>query len=151
MVSLGEARREAEMKPKKLVSDGIDPSERKKQIRLSKAKPWHSSCCKGTGILPVKRKWSDSHSERVLKAWRMVLFTAIGRKNIRKLNTRDLIAIKAVEASGRLEVASRLQQKDYGSNAICRPEWSQLTTIQHKICLGQLQLRNEPTDQPYIW
>jgi integrase len=40
------------------------------------------------------------------------LFTAIGKRKISELNTRDLLApIKAVEASGRLEVASRLQQR----------------------------------------
>jgi integrase len=39
------------------------------------------------------------------------LFTAIGKEKISELNTRDLLApIKAVEASGRLEVA-RLQQR----------------------------------------
>jgi hypothetical protein len=37
---------------------------------------------------------------------------AIGKRNIAELRTRDLLApIKAVEASGRLEVASRLQQR----------------------------------------
>lgn len=37
-VSLGEARRKRDV-AKKLVSDGIDPSEKKKQTRSSKAKP----------------------------------------------------------------------------------------------------------------
>lgn len=40
------------------------------------------------------------------------LFPAIGKHNITELKTRDLLApIKAVEKSGRLEVASRLQQR----------------------------------------
>lgn len=40
------------------------------------------------------------------------LFQAIGKHNITELKTRDLLApIKAVEKSGRLEVASRLQQR----------------------------------------
>ncbi len=111
MVSLGEARRKRD-EAKKLVSDGIDPSEKKKADKIEQsealtfeavARDWHTAC---------KRKWSDSHSERVLKSMEDGLFTAIGKRKISELNTRDLIApIKAVEASGRLEVASRLQQR----------------------------------------
>ncbi len=111
MVSLGEARRKRD-EAKKLVSDGIDPSEKKKADKIEQsealtfeavARDWHTAC---------KRKWSDSHSERVLKSMEDGLFTAIGKRKISELNTRDLIApIKAVDASGRLEVASRLQQR----------------------------------------
>ncbi|WP_407224500.1 tyrosine-type recombinase/integrase [Enterobacter hormaechei] len=111
MVSLGEARRKRD-EAKKLVSDGIDPSEKKKADKIEQsealtfeavARDWHTAC---------KRKWSDSHSERVLKSMEDGLFTAIGKRKISELNTRDLIApIKAVEASGRLEVAARLQQR----------------------------------------
>ncbi len=111
MVSLGEARRKRD-EAKKLVSDGIDPSEKKKTDKIEQsealtfeavARDWHTAC---------KRKWSDSHSERVLKSMEDGLFTAIGKRKISELNTRDLIApIKAVEASGRLEVAARLQQR----------------------------------------
>lgn len=111
MVSLGEARRKRD-EAKKLVSDGIDPSEKKKADKIEQsealtfeavARDWHTAC---------KRKWSDSHSERVLKSMEDSLFTAIGKRKISELNTRDLIApIKAVEASGRLEVAARLQQR----------------------------------------
>lgn len=111
MVSLGEARRKRD-EAKKLVSDGIDPSEKKKADKIEQsealtfeavARDWHTAC---------KRKWSDSHSERVLKSMEDGLFTAIGKRKISELKTRDLIApIKAVEASGRLEVAARLQQR----------------------------------------
>ncbi|EMA9913011.1 tyrosine-type recombinase/integrase [Salmonella enterica] len=111
MVSLGEAHRKRD-EAKKLVSDGIDPSEKKKADKIEHsealtfeavARDWHTAC---------KRKWSDSHSERVLKSMEDGLFTAIGKRKISELNTRDLIApIKAVEASGRLEVAARLQQR----------------------------------------
>lgn len=111
MVSLGEARRKRD-EAKKLVSDGIDPSEKKKADKIEQsealtfeavARDWHTAC---------KRKWSDSHSERVLKSMEDGLFTAIGKIKISELNTRDLLApIKAVEASGRLEVAARLQQR----------------------------------------
>jgi integrase len=48
----------------------------------------------------------------VLKSLEDNQFPTIGKRNIAELKTRDLLApIKAVEQSGRLEVASRLQQR----------------------------------------
>jgi len=53
----------------------------------------------------------EEHSQRVLKSLENNLFPAIGKRNIVELKTRDLLApIKADELSGRLEVASLLQQ-----------------------------------------
>ncbi|WP_447519491.1 phage integrase central domain-containing protein, partial [Escherichia coli] len=52
------------------------------------------------------------HANRVKKSLGDNIFLAIGSHNIAELGTRDLlIPIKAVEKSGRLEVASRLQQR----------------------------------------
>ncbi|CCJ81434.1 Integrase [Cronobacter dublinensis 1210] len=66
------------------------------------AREWHAS----------NQKWSESHSARVLKSLEDNLFSAIGKRNIAELKTRDLLVpIKAVESSGRLEVAARLQQR----------------------------------------
>ncbi|EIS0957136.1 tyrosine-type recombinase/integrase [Salmonella enterica] len=111
MVSLGEARRKRD-EAKKLVSDGIDPSEKKKADKIEQsealtfeavARDWHTAC---------KRKWSDSHSERVLKSLEDNLFSSIGQRKIAELKTKDLLVpVKTVAASGRLELAARLQQR----------------------------------------
>lgn len=111
IVSLGEARRKRD-EAKKLVSDGIDPSEKKKADKIEQsealtfeavARDWHTAC---------KRKWSDSHSERVLKSLEDNLFSSIGQRKIAELKTKDLLVpVKTVAASGRLEVAARLQQR----------------------------------------
>lgn len=111
MVSLSEARRKRD-EAKKLVSDGIDPSEKKKADKFEQsealtfeavARDWHTAC---------KRKWSDSHSERVLKSLEDNLFSSIGQRKIAELKTKDLLVpVKTVAASGRLEVAARLQQR----------------------------------------
>ena len=111
MVSLGEARRKRD-EAKKLVSDGIEPSEKKKADKIEQsealtfeavARDWHTAC---------KRKWSDSHSERVLKSLEDNLFSSIGQRKIAELKTKDLLVpVKTVAASGRLEVAARLQQR----------------------------------------
>lgn len=110
-VSLADARARRDEARKQLAND-IDPSESKKAVRVEQekeaitfekvAKDWHAS----------NKKWSESHSARVLKSLEDNLFAAIGHYNIAELKTRDLLApIKAVEISGRLEVASRLQQR----------------------------------------
>ncbi len=64
------------------------------------ARDWHAR----------NQKWSVSHSARVLKKLGDNLFADIGKRDIADLKTRDLlIPIKAVESSGHLEVAARLQ------------------------------------------
>ncbi|MCP6066040.1 integrase, partial [Klebsiella pneumoniae] len=64
------------------------------------ARDWHAS----------NQKWSTSHSARVLKSLEDNLFASVGKRNIKDIGTRDLLVpIKAVEKSGRLEVAARLQ------------------------------------------
>ncbi|MGU3799857.1 tyrosine-type recombinase/integrase [Enterobacter hormaechei] len=109
--SLADARQKRE-EARRLVAAGVDPREHKRAVKEEHAKEvitfesvardWHAS----------NQKWSESHSGRVLKSLEDNLFDAIGKRNIAELKTRDLlIPIKAVEMSGRLEVAARLQQR----------------------------------------
>lgn len=109
--SLADARHKRE-EARRLVAAGVDPREHKRAVKEEQAKEvitfesvardWHAS----------NQKWSESHSGRVLKSLEDNLFDAIGKRNIAELKTRDLlIPIKAVEMSGRLEVAARLQQR----------------------------------------
>lgn len=98
-VSLADARARRD-DARKLLANGVDPSESKKAVKV--AREWHAS----------NQKWSSAHSARVLKSLEDNLFAAIGKRNIAELKTRDLLVpIKAVESSGRLEVAARLQQR----------------------------------------
>ncbi|RTO72086.1 DUF4102 domain-containing protein [Enterobacter hormaechei] len=109
--SLADARQKRE-EARRLVAAGVDPREHRRAVKEEQAKEvitfesvardWHAS----------NQKWSESHSGRVLKSLEDNLFAAIGKRNIAELKTRDLlIPIKAVEMSGRLEVAARLQQR----------------------------------------
>ena len=109
-VSLADARARRD-DARKLLANGIDPGDKKKNDKVEHEKAhtfeqlaveWHAT----------NKKWSEEHSRRVLKSLEDNLFPAIGKRNIADLKTRDLLApIKAVELSGRLEVASRLQQR----------------------------------------
>lgn len=109
-VSLADARARRD-EARKLLANGIDPGDKKKNDKIEQeeartfeqlAIEWHAT----------NKKWSEEHSRRVLKSLEDNLFPAIGKRNIAELKTRDLLApIKVVELSGRLEVASRLQQR----------------------------------------
>ncbi|WP_241576396.1 tyrosine-type recombinase/integrase [Rosenbergiella collisarenosi] len=109
-VSLAYARARRD-EARKLLANSIDPEDKKKNDKVEQeeartfeqlAIEWHAT----------NKKWSEEHSRRVLKSLEGNLFPAIGKRNIAELKTRDLLApIKAVEMSGRLEVASRLQQR----------------------------------------
>lgn len=109
-ISLGDARRKRD-EARKLISNGIDPSEKKKEDKIEQsgaltfeavARNWHAN----------NKKWSEDHSKRVLKSLEDNLFPFIGKRNIADLKTRDLLApVRTVEMSGRIEVASRLQQR----------------------------------------
>ncbi|HAV2025901.1 TPA: integrase arm-type DNA-binding domain-containing protein [Enterobacter cloacae] len=109
--SLADARQKRE-EARRLVAAGIDPREHKRAVKEQQAKEnitfesvareWHAA----------NKKWSEEHSRRVLKSLEDNLFSAIGKRSIEELKTRDLLApIKVVEATGRFEVASRLQQR----------------------------------------
>lgn len=115
--SLADARQKRE-EARKLVAAGIDPREHKRAVKEEQAKKaitfesvareWHAT----------NKKWSEDHSRRVLKSLEDNLFPAIGKRSIDSFSTRDLLVpIKGVEATGRFEVASRLQQR---TNAIMR-------------------------------
>ncbi|HHT2663327.1 TPA: tyrosine-type recombinase/integrase [Citrobacter freundii] len=109
--SLADARQKRE-EARRLVAAGIDPREHKRAVKEEQAKEnitfesvareWHAA----------NKKWSEEHSRRVLKSLEDNLFSAIGKRSIEELKTRDLLApIKVVESTGRFEVASRLQQR----------------------------------------
>lgn len=109
-ITLADARARRD-EARKLLANGVDPGDKKKndKVELEEARTfeqlaveWHAT----------NKKWSEEHSRRVLKSLEDNLFPAIGKRNITELKTRDLLApIKAVELTGRLEVASRLQQR----------------------------------------
>ena len=90
------AAREKRAQAKQLLAEGIDPSEKKKQDSLEEksgtsfeevARAWYAD----------NKKWSESHRERVLQSLVSNIFPAIGKVNIKDLNTRDLLLpIRAV-------------------------------------------------------
>lgn len=89
-VSLANAREKRD-EARKLVANGVDPSEKRKEVKEEQqkefntfekvARDWHST----------NKKWSEGHSHRVLKSLEDNIFVAIGKRNIAELKTRDLL------------------------------------------------------------
>lgn len=66
------------------------------------ARQWHKS----------NKKWSASHSEKILKSLVTHVFPFIGSRDITTLRTPDLLVpVKAAEAKEIYEIAARLQQR----------------------------------------
>ncbi|MCG5279476.1 tyrosine-type recombinase/integrase [Providencia rettgeri] len=113
-VSLANAREKRD-EARKLVASGVDPSEKRKEVKEEQQKEFNTFENVARDWHATNKKWSEGHSHRVLKSLEDNIFAAIGKRNIAELKTRDLLEpIKAVEMSGRLEVAARLQQRVTG-------------------------------------
>ncbi|EPI2105769.1 tyrosine-type recombinase/integrase [Providencia rettgeri] len=110
-ISLADARERRDA-ARKQVALGIDPRELKKELKEEQQKEFNTFEKVARDWHATNKKWIESHSHRVLKSLEDNIFAAIGKCNIAELKTRDLLEpIKAVEMSGRLEVAARLQQR----------------------------------------
>ncbi|EMM7989291.1 TPA: integrase arm-type DNA-binding domain-containing protein [Klebsiella pneumoniae] len=113
-ISLAEAREKRDA-ARKLIANGFDPSEKRKEVKEEQQKEFNTFEKVARDWHATNKKWSEGHSHRVLKSLEDNIFAAIGKRNIAELKTRDLLEpIKAVEMSGRLEVAARLQQRVTG-------------------------------------
>ncbi|WP_226053201.1 integrase arm-type DNA-binding domain-containing protein [Dickeya chrysanthemi] len=109
-VTLAEARAKRD-EAKKLLVQGIDPKAEQKEAQAETAgaytfetiaRQWHAS----------NKRWGDYHRARVIRYLELYIFPHIGTADIRKLKTSHLLApIKAVDASGKHDVAQRLQQR----------------------------------------
>ncbi len=110
-ISLAEAREKRDA-ARKLIANGFDPSEKRKEVKEEQQKEFNTFEKIARDWHATNQRWSEGHSYRVLKSLEDNIFSALGKRNIAELKTRDLLEpIKAVEMSGRLEVAARLQQR----------------------------------------
>lgn len=109
-VTLAEARAKRDG-AKKLLGQGIDPKVEQKEAEAENAgaytfetvgREWHAS----------NKRWSADHRSRVLRYLELYIFPYIGSSDVRQLKTSNLLApIKKVDASGKHDVAQRLQQR----------------------------------------
>ena len=104
IMSLAEARKARDEFLKSL-AQGNAPLHAKPAKIISfeeNAREWHTR----------KKAWTAQHASNVLRAFETHLFPAIGSQPINHLTTQDLLVpLRAIEDSGKLELASRLQQR----------------------------------------
>lgn len=110
LLTLALARRMREEAQLLLIS-GIDPSEHRKAERLA-VTPEHTFESVAREWVASNVNWSAEHKKRVLRYFELYVFPTNGSCDITKLKVKDLLVpIKEVEKAGKLDVASRLQQR----------------------------------------
>lgn len=107
---LAQARRMREEAQLLLIS-GIDPSAHRKAERLA-ITPEHTFESVAREWVTSNVNWSAEHKKRVLRYFELYVFPTNGSCDITKMKVKDLLVpIKEVEKAGKLDVASRLQQR----------------------------------------
>jgi integrase len=110
LLTLAQARRMREEAQLLLIS-GIDPSAHRKAERLA-ITPEHTFESVAREWVSSNVNWSVEHKKRVLRYFELYVFPTNGSCDITKLKVKDLLVpIKEVEKAGKLDVASRLQQR----------------------------------------
>ena len=111
-ISLKEAREKRD-EAKKLIREGIDPSEAKKEQKRLKiaevehsfeniAREWHED---------QERGWTERHAHYVLKRLEADIFPALGVRAINEIKPVELLAvIKEIEKRGAMDIAKRALQ-----------------------------------------
>ncbi|EIW8510251.1 tyrosine-type recombinase/integrase [Klebsiella aerogenes] len=110
LLTLAQARRMREEAQLLLIS-GIDPSAHRKAERLAMT-PEHTFESVAREWVSSNVNWSVEHKKRVLRYFELYVFPTTGSCDITKMKVKDLLVpIKEVEKAGKLDVASRLQQR----------------------------------------
>ena len=108
-----EAARKAAEDARRLVKDGIDPSQKRKVEKLRSA---HQSA---NTFETVAREWQNkqatawvpAHSERVLRRMELYLFPGLGQRPIAEIEAPDLLdALRVIEARGKDTTAHLVRQ-----------------------------------------
>lgn len=115
LVSLQDARKKRD-KFKLQILDGINPKEELQQKRKEQEQVDEKNKLTfkyvATAWCQSKLKWSEPHRVKVLKTFENYLFPIFGDKQIETFDTQMLLVpIKAIEMSGKTELATRLTQR----------------------------------------
>ncbi|MGB9154540.1 MAG: integrase arm-type DNA-binding domain-containing protein [Alphaproteobacteria bacterium] len=109
-VSMSQARQERDT-VKKLLAEGIDPTQKRKTTRYQKMEASENT------LESIARRWfeikkgNDEHRERSLRRLELYAFPKLGYRPIQDITTLDLVScLEAVEKRGILETAHRVKQ-----------------------------------------
>ncbi len=111
-ISLKEAREKRD-KARKLISEGIDPIQKKKEEKLKRiiktentfekiAHEWHEN---------RKQGWTERHAAYVLRRLEADIFSALGSRPINEITAPELLMVlRAIEKRGAIDIAHRALQ-----------------------------------------
>jgi integrase len=124
LTGLADARKRAD-DARKLVRQGVDPSEERQAKRVEAATQRELAALAEAGIAPpgsfeaVAREWfaknaptwAESHSDKIIRRLERDVFPWIGARQVREIQPADLLALlRRVEQRGALETTHRVQQ-----------------------------------------
>lgn len=110
--TLAEAR-EARGDAKKLLSQGVDPSELKQQAKRGgiELQETHFESVAREWFIKFSNTWKDSHSKRIIRRLEVDVFPWIGSRPCAEINAPELLAVlRRVEERGAVETAHRVKQ-----------------------------------------
>jgi len=110
LISLAQARdKQAEIR--RLIFEGINPAEKRREEKRGGV-PLHTFESVAREWVASNLRWTPEHAKRVLRYFELYVFPTNGSCDITTLKVKDLLEpIKVVEKAGKLDVASRLQQR----------------------------------------
>lgn len=110
LISLALAR-EKQADIRRLILEGINPAEKRREEKRG-GEPLYTFESVTREWVSSNVNWSAEHKKRVLRYFELYVFPTNGHCDITTLKVKDLLVpIKVVEKAGKLDVASRLQQR----------------------------------------
>lgn len=110
LISLAMAR-EKQADIRRLILEGVNPAEKRREEKRG-GEPLHTFESVAREWVSSNVNWSAEHKKRVLRYFELYVFPTNGSCDITKMKVKDLLVpIKEVEKAGKLDVASRLQQR----------------------------------------
>lgn len=110
LISLALAR-EKQADIRRLILEGVNPAEKRREEKRG-GEPLYTFESVARDWVSSNVNWSAEHKKRVLRYFELYVFPTNGSCDITKMKVKDLLVpIKEVEKAGKLDVASRLQQR----------------------------------------
>jgi integrase len=108
-VSLAKAR-EKHQEARRLLADGVDPMAERRADNLAK-KASAETTFEGVArewFAREKKRWVDSHADRILRRLERDIFPWIGRRPVAEITTPEILALlKRIQSRGAIETAHR--------------------------------------------
>lgn len=113
VVTLAKAREDA-LEARRLLQDGIDPGERKKEktreVKLASATAFESVAREWHALM--RSQWTPHHSRNVIESLEQDIFPALGHRPVAELKAPEFLeAIRKIENRGAIDIAQRVRQR----------------------------------------